>query len=32
MENKDYSTRVTAIMIILALIGYVFTILYMCTQ
>jgi hypothetical protein len=29
MDNKDYSTKITAIMIILAMIGYIFTITYM---
>lgn len=28
MEKKDYSTAITALMIIIAIIGYLFTILY----
>lgn len=34
MKNKDFSTAVTALMIIMALIGYVFTLTYfmLCPQ
>ena len=34
MKNKDFSTAVTALMILMALIGYVFTLTYfmLCPQ